>query len=121
MNMTNKKKSAPGGTPVCEQDYSTTPGRESEAEMLFDMISTWDKPVRRPKNPSTDRRLRKLVEEANNSGDCIINDGAGYYRPRRDDLFDEHCFNIYKAKELARARAIIDKLEAMEKTYYGRY
>ncbi len=119
--MMNKKKSAPGGTQVCEQDNSTIPGRESEADLLFGMISTWDKPVKRPKNPRADRRLRKLIEEANNNGDCIINDGGGYYRPRRDDLFDEHCFNIYKAKELARARAIIDKIERMENSFYGRY
>lgn len=117
--MTNKKKSTSEEAPILRQDYGTTPEVKSEAEMLFGMIGEWDKPVKRPKNPRTDRRLRRLIEEANRNGDCIINDGAGYYRPRPGDGFDEHCFNIYKAKELARARAITDKIKAMEKVFYG--
>lgn len=120
MKMTNKKKGTPSGAPIPKQDYGTTPEGKSEAEMLFDRIGTKN-PVKRPKAPGVDRVFRQLIENANRNGDCIINDGAGYYRPRRNDGFDEHCFHIYKAKELARARAIIDKIEKMEKSYYGRY
>lgn len=115
------KKSTPGGAPIPKQDNGITPGRKSEAEILFDMIGEWDKPVKRPKRPSVDRAFRELIAEANKNGDCIINDGAGYYRPRRGDGFDEHCFELYKRKELARARDIIDKINAMDKAFYGRY
>lgn len=90
------------------------------AEVMFDLIGKFDKPIRRPANPSADRAFRRLIEEANMSGkDCIINDGAGYYRPVRGDGFDEHCYEIYKAKELARAKTIIDKFKAMDKAFYG--
>lgn len=85
------------------------------------MIGKYDKPIKRPKNSSVDRAFREMISEANKNGDCIINDGAGYYRPVKGDGFDEHCYNIYKAKELARARDIIDKIEAMDKAFYGRY
>lgn len=122
--MTNLKneKGTPFGAPISTQDNGTTPEEKSEAEMLFDKIGTGAaRAVKRPANSRTDRSLRRLIADANMEGDCIINDGAGYYRPRRDDGFDEHCFHIYKAKELARARAIIDKIEKMENSFYGRY
>ena len=120
MIMTNKKKSTPGGAQIYGQDYGTTPEVKSEAERLFGRINS-ERPIKRPKSPGVDRAFRQMIEHANRNGDCIINDGAGYYRPRRDDGFDEHCFHIYKAKELARARAIIDKIEKMENSFYGRY
>ena len=122
MNSTYKK-STPGGAPISGQDYGTTPGSKNQwlAEIMFSMIGKYDKPIKRPKNSGVDRAFRRLIEYANTHGDCIINDGAGYYRPVRGDGFDEHCFNIYKAKELARAKAIIDKIDAMDKAYYGRY
>lgn len=121
MKMTNKKKSTPGGALINTQDNSTTPREKSEAEMLFDKIGTGIAyALKRPKG-KVDRLLRRMMADANRTGDCIINDGAGYYRPRRDDGFDEHCFHIYKSKELARARAIIDKIEKMENSFYGRY
>ena len=118
--MNEKKKGTPGGAPI-PQINGTTPGSKSQwlAQILFDMIGKYDKPIRRPKNPSVDRAFRSLIEEANKKGDCIINDGAGYYRPRRGDAFDEHCFDLYRAKELARAKALIDKLEAMTTAFYG--
>ena len=83
------------------------------------MIGKYDRPIKRPSNPSIERAFRLKVEEANRNGDCIINDGAGYYRPKRGDGFDEHCFEIYKAKELARAKAIRDKIASMDRAFYG--
>ena len=116
--MSGQKKSTPSGAPIPKQDYGTTPEEKSEAEMLFDMINE-DRPTPRPKKPGVDRTLRKLIEEANNNGDCIINNGTGYYRPNAGNEIDEYAFRLYKATELARARAITDKIKAMEKVFYG--
>ncbi len=122
--MTNLKneKGTPFGAPIPEQDYGTTPEEKSEAEMLFDRINTTH-PVKRPKAPSVDRAFRQLIENANRSGDCIIpsSSGSGYYRLDAEREIDEYAFRAYKAKELAKARAIIDKLDMMEKSFYGRY
>ena len=100
-----------------------TPGGKNQqmAQMLFDMIGKYDRPIKRPKNPSVDRMLRMIIEHANNNGDYIINDGAGYYRPKRGDGFDEHCFNLYAAKELKKAKAIEDKIASMRNAFYGGY
>lgn len=117
------KKSTPSGAPISTTNYGTTPENKTQwlAQILFDMIGKYDRPIKRPKNPSVDRKLRGMIEKANNNGDYIINDGAGYYRPKRGDGFDEHCFEIYKAKELARAKAITDKIKSMNDSFYGRY
>ena len=122
MTKTNKKKSTPEGALIPEQDHGTTPERKSEAERLFNRINS-ERPVRRPKAPSVDRAFRQLIENANRSGDCIIpsGNGKGYYRLDADREIDEYAFRIYKSKELARARTIIDKIEKMEETLYGRY
>ena len=122
MMMTNKKKSAPGGTQIYGQDYGTTPEVKSEAERLFDRINS-ERPIKRPKSPGVDRAFRQMVEHANRNGDCIIpsGNGKGYYRLNADREIDAYAFHIYKSKELARARAIIDKIEKMENSFYGRY
>lgn len=120
--MTSKnEKGTPEGAPISRQRNGTTPGSKAQwlAEILFDMIGKYDKPIRRPKNPSVDRKFRILISEANKKGDCIINDGAGYYRPKSGDGFDEHCYEIYRRKELARAKDIIEKIEAMDRAFYG--
>ena len=90
------------------------------AQIWFEQIGDdGTKPLKRPKDPTVDREFRELIEYANNHGDVIINDGAGYYRPKRGDGFDEHCYNIYKAKELAKAKKIIKKIERMDAAFYG--
>ena len=106
-----------------KQINGNTPGSKNQqmAQMLFDMIGKYDRPIKRPKNPSVDRMLRMIIEHANNNGDYIINDGAGYYRPKRGDGFDEHCFNLYAAKELKKAKAIEDKIASMRNAFYGGY
>ena len=113
------KKSTPGGAPIPKQDYGTTSEQKTQAERLFDMIGTGAYyAVTRPKDPQVDRRLRQLIAEANMNGDCIINDGSGYFRPgEEDDIAAEEYF----AKERHRARKILAKVSRMEKVYDRRY
>ena len=117
--MTNeKKKGTPGGAPI-PHNNGTTPEEKSQAEKLFDMIGEGiGHAVARPKDPAVDRRLRRLVSEANSSGDCIINMGFGYYRPGDDDCVE---FEEYIAKERSRAKEILRKISRMEQTYDRRY
>ncbi len=119
MNMNEKKKDAPSGTPIPQQDYGTTPEEKSQAQKLFDMIGEGvGHAVSRPKDPAVDRRLRQLVSEANSTGDCIINMGFGYYRPGDDDCVE---FEEYVAKERHRAREILRKVSRMQQVYDRRY
>ena len=98
----------------------TTPEEKSEAERLFDLIGVGAAyAVRRPKDPKVDREFRRLIAEANASGnDCIINAGYGYYRPGDDDDFEAE---LYFASERSRAKEILRKLRRMEEVYNRRY
>lgn len=118
--MTNeKKKGTPSGAPIPEQDYGTTPEQKTQAEMLFDKISIGSgRALRRPADPKVDRQLRRLIAEANKTGDCIINDGAGYFRPGEDD---DVAAEEYFAKERHRAREILRKVSRMQQSYDRRY
>jgi len=118
--MTNeKKKGTPFGVPIPQQDYGTTPAEKSEAERLFDRISTGAaRAIARPKDAKVDRQLRKLIADANLSGDCIINDGSGYFRPGDDD---DIAFETYIAAERSRAREILRKTSRMQQVYDRRY
>ena len=119
--MTNKKsKSTPGGAPTHQRQCNgTTPGEKSEAERLFDRIGTGAAyALRRPKDAKVDRQLRKLIADANLSGDCIINDGSGYFRPGDDD---DIAFETYIAAERSRAREILRKTSRMQQVYDRRY
>lgn len=113
---TNKKKSTPGGVQITEQDYSTIPGVKSEAEVLFEAIGLGKENVLKVSNGNY--QFRKLVAEANMSGDCIINIRGGYYRPGPDD---EDELKHYLYRELHRAKMIDDKVQAMREAFYGRY
>ena len=115
----HKKKSTSGEAPIPKQDYGTTPEEKSEAERLFDKIGTGAAyALKRPKEPKVDRRLRQLIAEANLSGDCIINDGSGYFRPGEDD---DIAFETYIAAERSRAREILRKTSRMQQVYDRRY
>lgn len=115
--MTNKKKSTPGGAQFPEQEHYIT--SVDKAQLLFDAIGEGPKrAIRRPKNQRIDRALRKLISEANSTGDCIINDGNGYYRPGEDD---DIAFEEYIAKERHRAHEILRKVSRMEKAFDRRY
>ena len=119
MMMTNKKKSTPGGAPLT-QFNGTTFEEKSEAEILFDKIGTGAAyAVRRPRDPKIDREFRRLIAEANASGeDCIIKAGYGYYRPGEDDDFEAE---IYFASERSRAKEILRKVRRMKEVYDRRY
>lgn len=113
------KKSTSREAPIQKQDYGTTPEQRSHAEILFARIGTGKAhAVKRPRDRYTDRAFRKLIEEANKSGDCIINVGEGYFRPGEDD---EQDLMHYLNAELRRAKEINDKADAMREAYYGRY
>lgn len=115
----HKKKGTPEGAPVQTTNGTTKVSRNQWlAEILFDMIGKYDKPIKRPKNPSIDRAFRQLIAEANLNGDCIINLGEGYYRPGKDDFVD---LAEYLLKEQARATEIMSKCVAMRQAYNRRY
>lgn len=69
--------------------------------------------VSRPPNARIDRAFRKLIEQANAAGDCIIPSEAGYYRPETPEEFREA--EIYIRKERHRIRVIGDKITLMSK------
>lgn len=117
--LNEKKKGTPSGVPIPEQDYGTTGREKTQAERLFDMIGTGAyRAVSRPRDARVDRRLRQLIAEANMNGDCIINDGTGYFRPGLDD---DIAAEEYFAKERHRAKRILAKVSRMEKVYDRRY
>lgn len=119
MNLKNKKKDAPFGTPIPHQDYGTTERQKTQAEILFDKIGTGAAhAVRRPKDAKVDRQLRRLIADANKNGDCIINDGSGYFRPGEDD---DLAFEAYCAAERHRGWEIIHKVNRMEEVFERRY
>ena len=64
-----------------------------------------------------DRRLRELIEYANNNGDCIINTGYGYFRPIPQDPVDALYFKQYIAQENARAQKVTNKINSMETVF----
>lgn len=119
MNSMNKK-STPSGAPISTTDYGTTPEEKSEAEKLFDRIGTGSsRAVHRPKDTRIDRQLRRLIADANHSGnDCIISGSTGYYRPKDEDSVEAE---VYFAAERHRARAILRKVSRMEKVFNRRY
>ena len=115
----DKKKSTSGEAPIPRQDYGTTPEEKSEAERLFDKIGTGAYyAVKRPKNARVDRQLRRLIADANMNGDCIINDGSGYFRPGEED---DVAFEAYCAADRHRGWEILHKINRMEEVYEGRY
>ena len=115
----DKKKSTPAGAQISGQGHYIAPAEKSEAEILFDKIGEGiGHAVARPKNARTDRVLRRMISDANASGDCIINVGFGYYRPGDDDCVE---FEEYIAKERHRAKEILRKCRKMEQAYNRRY
>lgn len=89
------------------------------AEYLFDRIPTGsENALKRPPDKRTDRALRRLIEDANMSGDLIINTGAGYFRPGEDD---DVAFEDYYAAERARAWKILRKTSRMREVFDRRY
>ena len=116
----SEKKSTPEGAPISGQDYGTTFEQKSEAEILFDKISTGSaRAIQRPKDPKVDRQLRRLISKANLSGeDCIINSGSGYYRPGANEKAE---LEIYLRKEMHRIRELKLRALRMSLAYNRRY
>ena len=113
------EKCTPFGAPISTQDNGTTPKEKSEAERLFDKIGTgMARAVKRPKDRAIDRQLRRLISDANQTGDCIIAGSTGYYRPGDDDSVEAE---VYFASERHRARVILRKVRKMEEVYNRRY
>lgn len=89
-----------------------------QAQTYFDRIPDGHKhAIQRPANMNVDRAFRKMIEHANNNGDCIVNIGDGVFRPIPGDPVDEKAFHEYIGKELHRARAIQYKRLCMKQTF----
>ena len=119
--MTNeKKKGTPEGAPI-NPTNGTTLGNDVQllSEIWFDQIGKHSRPVKRPASQRVDRAFRRRVEEANLHGDCIINIGEGYFRPSPDDDEGLFAYGLYRARELKKAKAIIEKISAMDKAFIG--
>lgn len=92
---------------------------EQAKEYLARIPDGHENAIQRPWNRTVDRCLRKMIEKANNNGDCIINVVNGIYRPIPGDPVDEKELNEYLGKELHRARAIQIKRLTMKQTFEG--
>ena len=114
------KKSVPLGTQICVQENDIPPREKTQAERLFERIGTGrDRALRRPSDARLDRQLRRLIADANKSGeDCIINSGGGYYRPGAEDRAE---LEIYLKKEMHRIRELKLKALRMSLAYNRRY
>ena len=70
------------------------------------------------KVPNRETVFRHLVAEMNKNGDCIINVGDGYFRPK--PFVDDEAVEHYLARELHRAREILYKRMQIKETYNRR-
>lgn len=94
-----------------------------KAQSIFNRIGDGHKSaVRRPWDMRIDRSLRKLIEYANNNGDCIIprSNGEGYYRPIPGDKIDDLEFRSYMQKEHSRILSLTLKEISMNIAYESR-
>lgn len=67
-----------------------------------------------------DRALRRMINHANKSGDCIIPGTGGYYRPIPGDLIDETEYREYRKMEDSRVHDIIIKNHMMDIAFENR-
>lgn len=82
------------------------------AEILYNFIVDDGLTVKRPKNMSVDRELRDMIAESVvERKTLIINSGNGYYVPTIDDV---PSIREYAGKERARAKAIMERVDAVE-------
>lgn len=82
------------------------------AEILYNFIVDDGLTVKRPKNMSVDRELRDMIAESVvERKTLIINSGNGYYVPTIDDM---PSIREYAGKERARAKAIMERVDAVE-------
>lgn len=92
--------------------------QDIEARLLFRQIGIGrERAIKRPENRSLDRKLRRLIAEANAQGCLIINVGSGIYIPRLDVPEEDSELREYIAKETSRGMETLKKAQAMNKAY----
>lgn len=92
--------------------------QDIEARLLFRQIGIGrERAIKRPENRSLDRKLRRLIAEANAQGCLIINVGSGIYIPRLDVPEEDSELREYIAKETSRGMETLKKARAMNKAY----
>lgn len=92
--------------------------QDIEARLLFRRIGIGrERAIKRPENRSLDRKLRRLIAEANAQGCLIINVGSGIYIPRLDVPEEDSELREYIAKETSRGMETLKKARAMNKAY----
>ena len=92
--------------------------QDIEARLLFRQIGIGrERAIKSPENRSLDRKLRRLIAEANAQGCLIINVGSGIYIPRLDVPEEDSELREYIAKETSRGVETLKKARAMNKAY----
>lgn len=92
--------------------------QDIEVRLLFRKIGIGrERAIKRPENRSLDRKLRRLIAEANAQGCLIINVGSGIYIPRLDVPEEDSELREYIAKETSRGVETLKKARAMNKAY----
>jgi hypothetical protein len=92
--------------------------QDIEARLLFRQIGIGrERAIKRPENRSLDRKLRRMIAEANAQGCLIINVGSGIYIPRIDVPEEDSELREYIAKETSRGVETLKKARAMNKAY----
>lgn len=92
--------------------------QDIEARLLFRQIGIGrERAIKRPENRSLDRKLRRLIAEANAQGCLIINVGSGIYIPRLDVPEEDSELREYIAKETSRGVETLKNARAMNKAY----
>ena len=92
--------------------------QDIEARLLFRQIGIGrERAIKRPENRSLDRKLRRLIAEANAQGCLIINVGSGIYIPRLDVPEEDSELREYITKETSRGVETLKKARAMNKAY----
>ena len=92
--------------------------QDIEARVLFRIIGIGrERAIKRRENRSLDRKLRRLIAEANAQGCLIINVGSGIYIPRLDVPEEDSELREYIAKETSRGVETLKKAPAMNKAY----
>ena len=92
--------------------------QDIEARLLFRKIGIGrERAIKRPENRSLDRKLRRLIAEANAQGCLIISVGSGIYIPRIDVPEEDSELREYIAKETSRGVETLKKARAMNKAY----
>lgn len=87
-----------------------------DANVLFSMIGKGkDRTVKRPSDPIEDRKLRKMIEEAQKNVRIIINVGYGYYEPDLSKTDEVMELKLYVEQKDSRIRHMYKTTQAMRR------